>query len=200
MPEGAGPPLRRIGAAGRPGFAIIFGHLVTMLRNARQPMHRVLSAMLAGAMLVLAASARAEEGRIDLIVVEKSLRRMDLMSGGRVVRSYDVALGFAPEGDKRQEGDGRTPEGKYVIDGRNAHSSFHLSLEISYPNAADRAAAAERGTSPGGDIFIHGAPNWWLFPGQPPGNWTRGCIAMTKSAIEEIWRLVPDGTPIEIKP
>jgi murein L,D-transpeptidase YafK len=150
---------------------------------------------------VLTAPARAAElGAVDGIVVDKSERRMDLMSGGAVVRSYEIALGTAPDGDKRQEGDGKTPDGRYVIEGRNPSSAFHLSLNISYPDAADRDAADARGVAPGGDIFIHGAPNWWLLPGQPSGDWTRGCIAVTKSEIEEIWRLVPDGTPVEIKP
>ena len=150
-------------------------------------------------MLTLSAGA-AEEGMIDGIVVEKSQRRMDLMSGDRVVRSYEIALGSTPEGHKQQEGDGKTPEGRYIIEGRNSSSAFHLSLKISYPDASDRAAAAARNVPPGGDIFIHGAPNWWLLPGQPPGDWTRGCIAVTKAEIEEIWRLVPDGTPVEIRP
>jgi murein L,D-transpeptidase YafK len=154
----------------------------------------------ASATLLMLSSAPAEEAAVDRVVVEKLQRRMDLMSGDRVVRSYDVALGFAPEGDKQQEGDGKTPEGRYVIEGRNPSSAFHLSLKISYPDAADRAAALARGVSPGGDIFIHGAPNWWILPGQPPGDWTRGCIAVTKAEIEEIWRLVPDGTPVEIRP
>ncbi len=171
-----------------------------MLHNARRPTRRILSGIIAGALLAFAASASAEEGRIDLIVVEKSQRRMDLLSGGHVVHSYTVALGSVPQGDKQQEGDGRTPEGKYIIDGRNSHSSFHLSLKISYPDVADRAAASERNVPPGGGVFIHGAPNWWPLPGQPPGDWTRGCIAVTKAEIEEIWRLVPDGTPIEIRP
>ena len=142
----------------------------------------------------------AEQVTVDRIVVEKAQRRMDLISGDMVVRSYEIALGSAPEGHKQQEGDGRTPEGKYLIEGRNPSSAFHLSLKISYPDAADRAAAAARNVSPGGDIFIQGAPNWWLLPGQPPGDWTRGCIAVTKAEIEKIWRLVPDGTPVEIRP
>ena len=137
---------------------------------------------------------------MDLIIVEKALRRMDLMAGDKVIRSYDIAVGFTPLGHKQQEGDGKTPEGRYVIEGRNPESAYHLSLKVSYPDAADRAAAASRGVSPGGDIFIHGAPNWWFLPVQPPGDWTRGCIAVTKAEIEEIWRLVPDGTPIEIRP
>jgi murein L,D-transpeptidase YafK len=157
--------------------------------------------MLAAALLALSArAAEVEASAVDRIVVDKSERRMNLMAGGTVVRSYEVALGSAPEGDKQQEGDGKTPEGSYTIEGRNPTSAFHLSLKISYPDAADHAAAAARGVAPGGDIFIHGAPNWWLLPGQPPGDWTRGCIAVTKSEIEEIWRLVPDGTPVEIRP
>ena len=160
---------------------------------------RLLRSSLIAVVLALS-SAAADEPAIDRIVVEKAQRRMELMSGNQVVRSYEIALGFAPEGDKQQQGDGRTPEGKYVIESRNASSSFHLSLKISYPGPADRAAAAARGVSPGGDIFIHGAPNWWVLPGQPPGDWTRGCIAVTTAEIEQIWKLVPDGTPVEIKP
>jgi murein L,D-transpeptidase YafK len=162
-------------------------------------MFRFLGPCLA-ALLMLSSAAAEGDGAVDRIVVEKSQRRMDLMSGETVVRSYQIALGSAPAGDKQREGDGKTPEGKYVIEGRNPSSAFHLSLKISYPDAADRAAAAARNVSPGGDIFIHGAPNWWLLPSQPPGDWTRGCIAVTKTEIEEIWRLVPDGTPVEIRP
>ena len=106
---------------------------------------------------------------ISHILVDKSDRRLELLSGDAVVRSYEISLGFAPDGDKQQEGDGRTPEGRYLIEGRNPDSAFHLSLKISYPDAADRAVAAGQGVAPGGDIFIHGAPNWWLLPGQPPG-------------------------------
>jgi murein L,D-transpeptidase YafK len=160
---------------------------------------RLLGSSLVAAVLALS-SVAADGPAIDRIVVQKSQRRMELMSGSQIVRSYEIALGFAPEGDKQQQGDGRTPEGKYVIESRNEASGFHLSLKISYPDPADRAAAAARGVSPGGDIFIHGAPNWWVLPGQPPGDWTRGCIAVTKAEIEEIWKLVPDGTPVEIKP
>jgi murein L,D-transpeptidase YafK len=134
-------------------------------------------------------------------VIDKSDRRMDLLAPkDAVVRSYKIALGFAAEGDKAQEGDGRTPEGRYVIEGRNPDSAFHLSLKISYPDVADRADAAERNVDPGGDIFIHGAPNWWVLPGTPPSDWTQGCIAVTDAEIEEIWTLARDGTPVEISP
>ena len=160
---------------------------------------RLILGLLAAVVLISTARAAAL-GAVDRIVVDKSERRINLMSGGALVRSYEIALGSAPEGDKQQEGDGKTPEGSYVIEGRNPGSAFHLSLKLSYPDAGDRAAAAARGVSPGGGSFSHGAPNWWLLQGQPPGDWTRGCIAVTKTEIEEIWRLVPDGTPVEIGP
>ena len=153
------------------------------------------------ALLTLSAAA-AEDGAIDRIVVEKSQRRMDLMSGDTVVRSYGIALGSAPEGDKQQEGDGKTPEGDYTISGRNKRSSFHLSLRISYPSAADRERARRQGASPGGDIMIHGLPNGMGLIGKLHRlrDWTEGCIAVTNPEIEEIWRLVQDGTPVQINP
>ena len=120
---------------------------------------------------------------------------MQLLRDGKVLRTYRIALGDAPVGHKRQQGDERTPEGDYTISFRNAKSRFHLSLRVSYPNAADRAQAAARGVDPGGDIMIHG--------NTPPGytgDWTDGCIAVTDAEIEEIWRLVPVGTPIRIDP
>jgi murein L,D-transpeptidase YafK len=151
-------------------------------------------------LLLFSAVPTLAELAVDRILVEKDARRLSLLAGGIVVATYEVALGSEPTGHKQQEGDGRTPEGIYFIDARNDHSAYHLSLRISYPNDADRAAAAARGVAPGGDIFIHGAPNWWVLPGQPPGDWTRGCVAVTKAEIEEIWRLVAIGTPVEIRP
>lgn len=133
--------------------------------------------------------------RADRIVVDKSDRRMRLLRDGKVVRSYRIALGDAPVGHKTTQGDERTPEGEYRIDGRNPQSRFHLSLRVSYPDAADRAQARRRGADPGGDIFIHG--------GTPPGHardWTDGCIAVSDAEIEEIWSLVPTGIPIRIDP
>lgn len=131
----------------------------------------------------------------DAIRVFKSTRRMELLRAGKVLRSYRIALGDAPIGHKRQQGDERTPEGDYRITYRNAQSRFHLSLRVSYPNQADRERAGKRGVDPGGDIMIHGST--------PPGytrDWTDGCIAVTNAQIEEIWRLVPVGTPIRINP
>lgn len=114
-----------------------------------------------------------------------------------VLRTYPVGLGFAPEGHKQFEGDGRTPEGSYVIDRRNPESKFHLSIGISYPNEADIAFAEARGRSPGGDIFIHGGPRLGIDP-TDKRDWTAGCISVTDREIEEIFAMVKDGTPITI--
>ena len=136
----------------------------------------------------------------DFVLVDKSDRVLTLFAAGKPYRNFQgLQLGGAPEGHKRFEGDERTPEGRYTIDTRNPASAYHLSLRISYPGEQDRAYAAARGASPGGEIFIHGQPNW-LPAGRLPGDWTDGCIALANAEIEELWRLVPDGTPIEIRP
>jgi murein L,D-transpeptidase YafK len=139
----------------------------------------------------------------DTVLVEKSARRLTLLRNGTSVATYDIALGAAAdEGHKAREGDERTPEGRYIIDWRNAGSIAHLSLHISYPNAADTTHAAAQGWSPGGNIMIHGLPNGWGFLGalHLMRDWTDGCIAVTNDEMKEIWSRVPDGTPIEIRP
>lgn len=136
----------------------------------------------------------------DFVLVDKSERRLELRRDGRIIRNYTIALGGNPIGPKRQEGDGKTPEGDYVVDFRKADSAFHLSLHISYPNAADEAESARLGVPTGGAIFIHGLPNAYPFEKAPKVDWTQGCIAVDNDEIEEIWRLVPDGTPITIAP
>ncbi|MEM6908075.1 MAG: L,D-transpeptidase family protein [Pseudomonadota bacterium] len=135
----------------------------------------------------------------DFLLVDKSERLLIAYAGGQPIRTFrGIRFGDAPSGHKRFEGDERTPEGLYHIDTRNPNSRFHLSLRISYPNARDRAFAAQYGRSPGGDIFIHGQPNGWR--GAPLArDWTDGCIALSNAEIEELWRLVPDGTPIRIR-
>lgn len=140
--------------------------------------------------------------RADRILVEKEKRRMTLFYQGRAVRSYAISLGKNPRGHKSEEGDQKTPEGIYAIIGRNPQSDFHLSLRISYPNAADLAQAQARGVSAGCDIMIHGLPNGTTDPQSPRWrtDWTAGCIAVTDAEIEEIWAAVPDGVPIEIRP
>ncbi|MGE5114062.1 MAG: L,D-transpeptidase family protein [Acidobacteriaceae bacterium] len=140
--------------------------------------------------------------KIDRIVIFKSKRELQLWGNGSLVKTYRVSLGGVPVGRKEQQGDHRTPEGQYFISGRNANSQFHRALRISYPNAEDRARAAKKGVSPGGDIMIHGLPNGygWVGRGHLARDWTDGCIAVTDPQIEEIWKLVPNGTTVEIKP
>lgn len=147
-------------------------------------------------------AAGLAETAADLVIVEKAARRMTLQAGGAVLRVYAVALGRQPEGPKRRAGDGRTPEGRYVIEARNPASKYHLSLRISYPDAGDRARAAAAGASPGGAIMIHGLPHGmgWMGSSHRASDWTEGCIAVTDQEMEEIWRLVAVGTPIEIRP
>lgn len=137
----------------------------------------------------------------DRIVVLKSERKLILMNGDRPLKEYRIALGRDPVGPKTAEGDGRTPEGHYVIDYRKADSSFHRALHISYPSAADTAQAGARGVNPGGLIMVHGIRNGLGLMGRLHriADWTNGCIAVTNAEIEEIWRTVPDGTPIEIR-
>ncbi|MCZ0811310.1 MAG: L,D-transpeptidase family protein [Pseudomonadota bacterium] len=134
---------------------------------------------------------------VTRIVVNKSDRRMYLLHHEQVLKAYDVDLGFAPDGHKEVEGDGRTPEGDYLIDRRNPDSSYHLSLGISYPNEIDVSRAAAVGMSPGGDIFIHGGPRNSLT--RRP-DWTEGCISVTDAEMEDIYAMVRDGTLISIYP
>lgn len=138
--------------------------------------------------------------KLDRLIVDKSDRVLIGYAKGReIVRYANVRLGGSPVGHKRFEGDEKTPEGSYTISGRNPTSAYHLSLRISYPNAADRAYAEARGRSPGGDIFIHGQPNAWRGPAIAR-DWTDGCIALSNAEIKQLWDIVPDGTPITIRP
>lgn len=195
---------RRPSAARRAGFGIgAPGLLIAVL-------------LLGWAALAIAGPAAAASGRAgtaasrasgpglkaDLVIVEKSARRLYLVHKGFVFRTYRIALGKHPKGPKVREGDDRTPEGVYLIDGRNPNSNFHLSLHISYPNAQDMARAAALGVSAGGMIMIHGLPNGFTAKriDHPNWDWTNGCIAVTDAEIEEIWRFVDDGTPIAIRP
>jgi murein L,D-transpeptidase YafK len=152
--------------------------------------------------LALCCAAVAAPIQADKIVIIKSAHSMTLFSGGKVLKTYKVALGSAPVGPKRVEGDHKTPEGDYVIDARNSHSQFHLSLHISYPSAADRERARSVGQSPGGAIMIHGLAKPFAYLGalHRQTDWTDGCIAVTNAEIEEIWKLVPVGTRVEIRP
>lgn len=140
--------------------------------------------------------------KVDSILILKKDHLMELFAGGKVIRTYKVALGQGGLAPKRREGDGRTPEGSYVIDAKYEHSAYHKALHVSYPNAEDRKRAAALGVSPGGAIMIHGLPNGkgWVGAGHRLYDWTLGCIAVTDQEIDEVWGLVPVGTPVEIKP
>jgi lipoprotein-anchoring transpeptidase ErfK/SrfK len=139
---------------------------------------------------------------VDRILIEKQKRRLTLISKGEAIKTYKIALGGNPVGPKERQGDNKTPEGTYTIQSRNRHSKYHLSLSISYPNEEDKKRAKALGVSPGGDIMIHGIKNSlsWVGGLHAGTDWTEGCIAVTNKEMEEIARLVPNGTPVEIKP
>ena len=153
-------------------------------------------------LLLFSFPLHADDADVEQVVVYKAKRLMELQFQGKAVRTYRISLGDNPSGHKVREGDERTPEGSYVIDYRNGNSGYHRSLHISYPNQQDRENAKRLNVDPGGLIMIHGLPNGYswakrLFKGR---DWTNGCIAVTDEEIDEIWRLVKDGTPITINP
>jgi L,D-peptidoglycan transpeptidase YkuD (ErfK/YbiS/YcfS/YnhG family) len=143
-----------------------------------------------------------QAGPVDKILIEKNARRLMLISKGEVLKTYKIALGGTPNGPKERQGDNKTPEGTYVIDSRNKDSLYHLSLHISYPNERDKKRAKELGVSPGGNIMIHGIKNGfaWVGDSHTQVDWTKGCIAVTDEEIEEIAKLAPKGTIVEINP
>jgi murein L,D-transpeptidase YafK len=134
----------------------------------------------------------------DKVLVVKRERMLYLLDGTKVLKSYRISLGTHPTGAKFREGDQRTPEGIYRLDWHNGNSDYYRSIHISYPNAKDVARARRLGVSPGGDLFIHGQPNDYTGP-DTKDDWTAGCIAVSNTEMDEIWRAVADGTPIEIK-
>jgi len=166
----------------------------------------VVCLLTAAILLFLAGSAApaapAPLKQADRIVIEKSKRTLTLMSGSTVLKTYKVALGGQPVGAKQRQGDHKTPEGLYVVDHKNPASQFHRALHLSYPNEHDRESARKLGVSPGGDVEIHGigARYGWVGAAHRQTDWTDGCIAVTNEEIDEIWPLVPVGTPVEIKP
>ena len=155
-------------------------------------------------MLLLAPGlARAGDFPVaDFVVIEKGARQLHLLRGGEIFRSFKIALGIRPVGDKKYEGDFKTPEGRYLLDRRNPNSEFFLSIQVSYPNAQDRREAAALGEPPGGAIMIHGQPN---VPTRSEAyyrtqDWTNGCIAVSNSDMIDIWLMTGENTPIEIRP
>jgi murein L,D-transpeptidase YafK len=152
--------------------------------------------------LLLGQASQPGAQQATRIVVEKNAHKMTLFAEARVLHVYQVALGGQPVGAKTREGDHRTPEGVYVIDYRQPASKYHLALHVSYPNESDRARARKLGVDPGGAIMIHGLDARFAYFGVLHRwvDWTDGCVAVTNSEIEEIFRLVPVGTPVEIRP
>lgn len=152
------------------------------------------------ALLAFATTSRAET--IDRVAVFKQQRKLVLYSHGKEIKSYHVALGSEPVGPKSRQGDHRTPEGSYVLDRKNDKSRFYRAFHISYPNPQQEAEAKRLGIDPGGDIMLHGLPNdfGWIGKLHTLHDWTDGCIAVTNDEMDELWRLVPLGTPIDIFP
>ena len=170
-----------------------------------QPFRRcglILAALLAATSLTARGQGLPSGTVADRVVIQKDAHTLELYRGSRLLKTYKVALGPNVKGAKERQGDGRTPEGTYVIDSRNRNSAFHLALHISYPNEEDRRRARRSGVSPGGDIMIHGLPNGMGALGNAHllRDWTQGCIAVTNDEIEEIWRVVRNGTRVIIKP
>lgn len=133
---------------------------------------------------------------VTSIQVHKADRKMYLLHNDKVLKSYDIALGFAPVGHKEFEGDGKTPEGTYRISHKKPNSDFHLSLKVNYPNEQDRTYASSMGKSPGGDIYIHGGPKKKIYR----KDWTAGCIAVSDKEIEQIYSMIEPGTVIHVLP
>ena len=138
----------------------------------------------------------------DRVIIEKADRKLHLMQNGAVFRTFDIALGIRPNGDKEYEGDFRTPEGTYLLDTRNPNSEYFLSIHVSYPNGQDIREARAKGVDPGGAIMIHGQPN---VPTRSEAyyrtqDWTNGCIAVSNSDMIDIWLMTSENTPIEIRP
>jgi murein L,D-transpeptidase YafK len=140
--------------------------------------------------------------KADRVLIVKGERQLYLLRKGMIYRAYSIDLGRDPDGPKIKEGDGRTPEGEYVLDWRNPNSRFYRSIHISYPNWQDAERARELGVRPGGLIMIHGLPDHLPVTSRDdlPRDWTEGCIAVNNRAMDEIWAAVEDGTPIEILP
>ena len=142
------------------------------------------------------------EPEINSVLVKKSEKKMYLLAEGKSIKEYKVVFGANPKDHKQKEGDERTPEGKYILDYKKENSSFYKAIHISYPNENDKAKARSSGANPGSSIMIHGQKNGlgWLSWLNQRFNWTDGCIAVTNKDMDEIWRLINVGTPIEIQP
>ncbi len=154
---------------------------------------------------LLAMSSILQAGEFPVaekVVIEKEQRKLHLIKDDEIFRTYDIALGIEPVGDKQSEGDFKTPEGIYLLDTRNPDSDYFLSIHISYPNSNDRRKARKKGVSPGGQIMIHGQPNVPTYSSAyyKKQDWTNGCIAVSNSDMIDIWLMTTNDIPIEIRP
>ena len=147
-------------------------------------------------------SLAAAHEQADSVLVVKHERKLYLLKAGRVLRTFDVALGVQPVGPKQRSGDFRTPEGRYILERRNVDSDYFLSIQVSYPNEQDRTRAHAQGVDPGGQIMIHGLPNEprYDLKHYQGSDWTDGCIAVSNSDMVDIWLMTHESTPIEIRP
>ena len=158
--------------------------------------------MALSALFILVPLQAGEFPVADKVLIEKSKRQLHLLKDGKPFRTFRIALGIRPVGDKEREGDFKTPEGTYILDMRNPNSEYFLSIHVSYPNSEDLRQARSKGVDPGGAIMIHGQPN------EPTRSeayyrtqdWTNGCIAVSNSDMIDIWLMTPNDTPIEIRP
>ncbi len=155
-----------------------------------------------GLIAICSVSQASDFPAAEKIIVEKEQRKLHLIKDDEIFRTFEIALGIAPIGDKQSEGDFKTPEGVYTLDTRNPNSDFFLSIHISYPNSKDWREARVKGVSPGGQIMIHGQPNLPTYSAAyyRKQDWTNGCIAVSNSDMIDIWLMTPNDIPIEIRP
>lgn len=153
-------------------------------------------------LLLLASSVSYGMPAVDLVLVKKNERKLYLYHKDQVIKTYRVAFGPRPRGHKREAGDERTPEGRYILDYKLENSDYHKAIHISYPNQQDRELALQSGLDPGGSIMIHGFPRETDLPAElvQHYNWTNGCIAVTNEEMDELWAAIAVNTPIEIQP
>jgi murein L,D-transpeptidase YafK len=183
-------------------FRVLFALSVLMLTSGCETVSGILAELFGDSPVAAPEPEPPAPQLADRVVVRKSKRTLELLHDGALFESFPISLGREPRGSKQEEGDGRTPEGVYLIDSRSMQTRYTRALHISYPDGKDRDRARAMKVEPGGAIFIHGLPSDYG-PFDPPEwyrDWTEGCISVGNAAIVKIWDAVPDGTPIEILP
>ncbi len=173
-----------------------------MAHSAHSPPLTIAFGIVFSLFFLIPVSAFSSSLLADKVLVRKSISTLYLLKSGKILKTYHIVLGPHPKGPKLRRGDGRTPEGRYSLDYKNAHSTFYKSIHLSYPNRVDRERARKAHVDPGGSIMIHGQKNGWGWASfiTQHFNWTKGCIAVSNEDMDEIWEAVKVGTPIEIRP